>query len=64
MKCRFLITDSLIEEIKLKVKAEGEYTLNLPLQYENEAGVVSAVFTKSIYVASKTFYKQKLEKRK
>jgi hypothetical protein len=60
VKCRFLITDELVEEVKQKVATQGEYTFELPLKYEDEAGVVYAVFTKSVYAASKEFYKKKL----
>lgn len=64
VKCRFLITDELVEEIKQKVAAAGEYSFDLPLQYEDESGKVYAVFNKSVYAADKEFYKRKLEKRK
>ena len=64
VKCRFLITDELVAEVKQKVAAAGEYTFELPLKYEDEAGVVYATFTKTVYAASKDFYKKKLEQRK
>ena len=60
VKCRFLIPDELVEEVKQKVAGGGEYTFDLPLKYEDENGVVYAVFTKTIYAASKEFYKSKL----
>jgi len=63
VKCRFLITDELVEEVKQKVAAQGEYTFELPLKYEDEKGAVYAVFTKTVYAASKDFYKQKLAAR-
>ena len=63
VKCRFLITDDLVEEVKKQVAAEGEHTFELPLKYEDDNGAVFAVFTKSVYVASKEFYKKKLGKR-
>lgn len=64
VKCRFLITDELIEEVKLKTAESGEYVFELPLKYEDDGGKVYATFTKTIYVASKVFYKRKLEARK
>lgn len=63
VKCRFLITDELVEELKQRVAENGEYSFDLPLQYEDDNGKVYAVFTKQLYVANKSFYKQKLAKR-
>ena len=60
VKCRFLVTDELVEEVKHKIEVLGEYTFDLPLKYEDENGVVYAVFTKTVYAASKEFYKKKL----
>lgn len=63
VKCRFLITDELVEDLKHQVAQNGEHRFELPLQYEDESGKVYAVFTKQLYVADKQFYKQKLAKR-
>ena len=63
VKCRFLISDVLVEEVKQKVAELGEYTFELPLKYEDEDGKVYAVFTKTVYAAGKEFYKQKLANR-
>jgi acyl-coenzyme A thioesterase PaaI-like protein len=60
VKCRFLITDALVEEVKQKVAELGEYSFELPLKYEDDNGKVFATFTKSVYVANKDFYKNKL----
>jgi hypothetical protein len=64
VKCRFLITDEMVDEIKQKIAAQGEYTFELPLKYEDENGTVYAVFTKSVYAADKQFYKNKLAAKK
>ena len=64
VKCRFLISDVLVEEVKQKIAEQGEFTFDLPLQYEDESGTIYATFSKTIYAASKAFYKQKLDKRK
>lgn len=64
VKCRFLIDDETIEKIKLKVSEDGEYTFELPLKYEDDNGTVYAVFHKTVYAASKVFYKNKLAARK
>ncbi|MBX2903305.1 MAG: DUF4442 domain-containing protein [Chitinophagales bacterium] len=63
-KCRFLIPDHTIDEIKKIVAEKGEHTFDFPLQFEDEQENVYAVFTKSVYVASKEFYKEKLAQRK
>jgi hypothetical protein len=64
VKCRFLISNDLVDEVKRKITESGEYSFDLPLQYEDEEGKVYAVFNKSVYAADKQFYKRKLENRK
>jgi hypothetical protein len=63
VKCRFLITDELITEVKQKINDQGEYTFDLPLKYEDDTGAVYAVFNKTVYAADKEFYKKKLAAR-
>jgi acyl-coenzyme A thioesterase PaaI-like protein len=63
VKCRFLISNELVEEVVQKVREQGEYTFEMPLKYEDESGVIYAVFTKTIYIATKRFYKEKLAGR-
>jgi len=60
VKCRFLISDALIEDVKHHVEMRGEYSFDLPIHYEDDRGRVYATFTKSVYVANKEFYKKKL----
>ncbi len=64
VKCRFLIADELIAEVKQRVTETGEYSFELPLKYEDDSGKVYATFTKTVYVAEKEFYKKKLAERK
>ncbi|MCW5907514.1 MAG: DUF4442 domain-containing protein [Chitinophagales bacterium] len=64
VKCRFLISDELVEDVKHHIAMRGEYTFDLPLHYEDEHGKVYAVFTKTIYTADKEFYKKKLAAKK
>jgi acyl-coenzyme A thioesterase PaaI-like protein len=64
VKCRFLITDELVAEVKQKIAENGECTFDLPLKYEDENGTVYATFTKSVYAAGKDFYKKKVADRK
>lgn len=59
VKCRFLLSDELIEEIKNKIAENGELSFDLPLHYEDDNKTTHAVFTKTLYVASKAYYKQK-----
>jgi hypothetical protein len=63
VKCRFLITDEIVAQVKNEIAAKGEYTFEMPLEYIDAAGKVYAVFTKTIYAADKKFYKEKLAKR-
>jgi acyl-coenzyme A thioesterase PaaI-like protein len=63
VKCRFLITDELVEQVKAEITAKGEYSFELPLEYIDDEGKVYAVFNKSIYAANKKFYKEKISKR-
>lgn len=64
VKCRFLINDDLVKEVKGKIEENGEHVFDLPLKYEDDAGVVYATFNKTMYAASKDFYKKKLAARK
>jgi len=63
VKCRFLITDEIVVQVKNEIATNGEYAFDLPLEYIDAAGKVYAVFTKTIYAADKKFYKEKLAKR-
>jgi acyl-coenzyme A thioesterase PaaI-like protein len=59
VKCRFLIPDELVEKVKSEIAANGQYVFEMPLQYEDGEGKVYATFTKTIYTASKEYYKNK-----
>ena len=63
VKCRFLITDELVAEVKQKIAENGEYTFDLPLKYEDDNGTVYATFTKQVYADGKDFYKKKVDTR-
>ena len=63
VKCRFLINDELVAEVKQKIAENGEYTFDLPLKYEDDNGTVYATFTKQVYAAGKDFYKKKVAAR-
>ncbi len=61
LKCRFIISDELVKNIKDKIKNEGEMNLELALEYLDENEKPCASFTKTLYIAEKNFY---IEKRK
>jgi len=63
VKCRFLITDELVEQVKAEIAAKREYSFELPLEYIDDEGKVYAVFTKTIYAADKKFYKEKITRK-
>ena len=52
------------EEVRRKVLSEGELTFDLPVSYVDENGVEHAEIRKTLYVATKPFYREKIEKRK
>lgn len=59
VKCRFLIPDDLIDKVKSEIAANGQYVFDLPLEYIDDEGKVYAVFTKTVYTASKEHYKNR-----
>lgn len=63
VKCKFEISEETIEEIKRQIDDRGEYTFDLPLIYVDDSDKVFATFNKSIYVADKKFYRNKLVNR-
>lgn len=64
VKCRFLIDDETVAHIQSVIADKKESTFDFPLQFEDEEGKIYATFHKSVYVADKQFYKQKLAARK
>lgn len=56
VKCRFLISDELVETVKREVATHGQYVFELPLRYEDDEGRVYAVFVKQMYAALKEHY--------
>ncbi|MBS1618076.1 MAG: DUF4442 domain-containing protein [Bacteroidetes bacterium] len=59
VKCRFLISDELVEKVKAEIAVNGQYVFELPLEYVDDEGKVYAVFTKTVYTASKEYYKNR-----
>jgi acyl-coenzyme A thioesterase PaaI-like protein len=57
------LTPEQITAIREKAIADGEYTFDLPVELKNKAGVVHAEVSKTLYVARKEFYQQKMKKK-
>ncbi len=60
---RFRLSPAFIEELRQTVAREGETSFDLPLDYRDSEGTVYAEMTKTLYVATKIFYHEKLAKR-
>lgn len=60
---RFLITDELLEQIKADVAEKQEIDLTLEVDFTDLSGKVYAQVTKVLYIADKSFYKEKKAKR-
>lgn len=60
---RFLITDELLEQIKADVAEKQEIDLTLEVEFTDLSGKVYAQVTKVLYIADKSFYKEKKAKR-
>lgn len=59
----FKITDETLAEIRAKVASDREYTFDLLVNAVDSAGSVHAEIVKTMYVASKAHYKEKLKAR-
>lgn len=60
----FKISPELLEKVKDEVKTSGETTHIAHLQWIDKEKNVYAELERTIYIADKKFYKEKLEKRK
>jgi len=61
---KFEFTDEIISTIRETLKREGEYSFNLPVEFVDDTGFVYAEIDKMLYIATKEFYKIKIEKKK
>jgi hypothetical protein len=64
LKAVFKLTPDLLAWIRRIVESEGEHTFDLPLALTDAEGVVHAEITKTLYVATKDFYRRKVDSRK
>ena len=57
---RFLIEDALLTDIREAVKQKNETKIEIPVSFADRQGVVYAKVVKTIYIADKAYYNQKL----
>jgi acyl-coenzyme A thioesterase PaaI-like protein len=62
--CKFVFTDEEIKTIKTKVANAQEMTIEKTTYLTNAQEQVFAVILKTLYIAKKSFYKEKLRKRR
>ncbi|RYZ66163.1 MAG: DUF4442 domain-containing protein [Proteobacteria bacterium] len=60
----FEITQAMLDEVLVKDEQEGETSFTWPLSFKDKNGVTYSEFDKVLYVAKKSFYKEKLAKRR
>lgn len=56
---RFLLTQDFLEKVKMEVGNNGKYIFDLPVCYQDTEGTIYAEMTKTLYVASKAYYKNR-----
>jgi acyl-coenzyme A thioesterase PaaI-like protein len=61
--CKFIFTAEEIETIKKRVEVENEITIEKTTHLTNTENKVFAEVIKIVYLAEKSFYKEKLRKR-
>jgi len=61
---RFIFTDELIETIQQNLDQNGEYYFDLPVYFVDDTGFVYVEIDKTLFIATKEFYKQKIAKKK
>jgi acyl-coenzyme A thioesterase PaaI-like protein len=59
----FIVTPEMIHSVRSQVANNKEYDFTWAIQYKDKNGIVYAEFDKVIYVAQKSFYKDKLKRR-
>ncbi len=61
--CRFLIEDEHLAEIDRQLNEHKRANLDLICRFEDNKGNVYAEITKTLYVASKSYYKERLQQK-
>ncbi|WP_420571386.1 DUF4442 domain-containing protein [Kordia sp.] len=62
--CEFIFTNDELEAIKKQVKETHEMTIEKTTYLKNSSEQIFAEVIKTLYIAEKSFYKEKLKKRK
>ena len=63
MFCEFIFSAEEIEAIKTQVQNEHEITIEKTTYLKNDTAQIFAEVIKTLYIAEKSFYKEKLKKR-
>jgi len=63
IEAKFVITDTMLEDILRNVNEAGEYSFTWKSDFRDSDNQVYCEFDKLMYVAKKDFYKEKLKKR-
>lgn len=59
----FIITPEMLQNVRSQVATHKEYDFTWSIQYKDKNNVVYSEFDKVIYVAQKSYYKEKLQRR-
>lgn len=59
----FHIDDEMLSQVRAAVALNGETTFNWPVALKSASGVIHAEFDKTLYVAKKEVYEEKLRRR-
>jgi len=63
LQAEFVLTPERLAQVHETVAAQGEADFTWTIQYQDAAGLVHAEFDKTLYVATKAFYKAKMAAR-
>lgn len=63
MFAEFVITPEMIADVREQVSKAHEYTFIWKVEYKDKQGNVYCEFDKVLYVAEKSFYKEKTKRR-
>ncbi len=63
LRYNFIITEDLLHSIKHAISEEGSYTFQLPIDLTDEDGDIVSSATKTMYAASKEYYRTRRRNR-
>jgi len=61
---RFFVTDEMLSEVKEVVSKEGFYNIDIPVNLVDKEGLVYAEIMKTIYIATKAYYRERTKSKK